>query len=304
MKAAGVPVSKRIWRKVYWAWRHAIERRHPLDRLGGRWLLSAFATRRARSITQEPQLSIFYDEMWIDRVDDISVPRSWRFSYSASDLQRMKECLRARLDGSADYWTYLYTPKPGDIVFDIGAGVGVDAIVFSRLVSDEGRVYAFEAHPWTFRALQKSCALNRLSNVEPVHMAVADAKGTIWISDLNNDELNSVSKQSGEGFVIAVPAIDLDSFVSAAGVRHIALLKMNIEGAEELAILGMSKCITIVNNIVIACHDFRGDLPGTRGAVTEFLKTTGFDIVERLDDPREYVRDHIHGTRKAAHSAA
>jgi hypothetical protein len=133
-------------------------------------------------------------------------------------------------------------------------------------------------------------------------MAVADAKGTLWISDLDNDQANSVSKHSGDGFIIAVPATDLDSFVSAAGIARIALLKMNIEGAEELAVLGMSKSISIIDNLVIACHDFRADLPGTRGAVSDFLKTTGFDTVERRDDPRDYVRDHIFGKRKERRS--
>jgi len=208
MKAAKVSISRRVWRKVYWAWRNwrddpRTTAWRTLDRPGGRWLLSASTTRWTQSITQDDLISVFYDEMWIDRVDDTSVPRSRRFNYPDWHLQHLRKHLRRRLDGSVDFWTFLYKPKTGDIVFDIGAGVGVDAIVFSQLVGDTGRVYAFEAHPWTFRALEKCCALNRLS-VEPVQMAVADAKGTLWISDLTNDELNSISKKSGDGFVTAV----------------------------------------------------------------------------------------------------
>ena len=45
-------------------------------------------------------------------------------------------------------------------------------------------------------------------------------------------------------------------------------------------------------------HDFRGEGFRTKQPVIEFLRDHGFDIIERRDDPRPYVRDHIHGVRK------
>jgi hypothetical protein len=110
MKAAEVPISKRILRKLYWVWRHWLDdartrAQRALDRPGLRWLLSASVTRRARSIAQDSRVSVFYDEMWIDRVDGTSVPRSRRFNYSDWHLQHLREHLRGRLDGSVDFWT-------------------------------------------------------------------------------------------------------------------------------------------------------------------------------------------------------
>ena len=49
-----------------------------------------------------------------------------------------------------------YQPKPGDTVVDVGAGMGDDTLVFSRMVGPSGRVFSFEAHPDTFRCLQKA----------------------------------------------------------------------------------------------------------------------------------------------------
>ena len=37
-------------------------------------------------------------------------------------------------DQVAHLWLYRYTPQSGDIVVDVGAGMGEEAIVFSRLV--------------------------------------------------------------------------------------------------------------------------------------------------------------------------
>lgn len=49
-----------------------------------------------------------------------------------------------------------YQPKPGDVILDIGAGAGEEALTFSRAVGSSGRVICVEAHPRTFRCLQKA----------------------------------------------------------------------------------------------------------------------------------------------------
>src|SRR5688572_6352577 len=41
-----------------------------------------------------------------------------------------------------DNWAWDYLPQAGDTIFDIGAGIGEEAVVFSELVGDEGRVIA------------------------------------------------------------------------------------------------------------------------------------------------------------------
>lgn len=264
-----------------------------LDRPGGRNILAALTNRQS----PEREVGVAYDEMWIDVVDGVHLPRSEHFNYYAYDLQRMRVWTAERLNGSFDYWAYVYKPKPGDIIIDIGAGVGVDALAFSPLVGKAGRIYSLEAHPWTFKALTKTVALNKLSNVTPVHLALVDRPGEVFISDVSNDEENTISNAATADHAIPVKSIDLDTFVAQHKIDHISLLKMNIEGAEALAIHGMKNSIAKVRNIVIACHDFRDDIPGTKEPVVEFLIKNGFTVTLRPDDPRHYVRDHVHGHR-------
>ncbi len=48
----------------------------------------------------------------------------------------------------------------------------------------------------------------------------------------------------------------------------------------------------------IACHDFKDGGCGvmnTRQTILEFLRGSGFSITTRDNDPRPFVRDHIHG---------
>jgi Protein-L-isoaspartate(D-aspartate) O-methyltransferase (PCMT) len=76
-----------------------------------------------------------------------------------------------------------YTPQAGAVVFDVGAGIGAEALLFSRLVGPSGRVVSIEAHPATYDRLVKLCAVNRLENVTPLQVAVSDGEGNIVLSD-------------------------------------------------------------------------------------------------------------------------
>ena len=174
----------------------------------------------------------------------------------------------------------------------------MDALALSPLVGPSGRIYSIEAHPWTFRALLKMCELNDLANVVPLHYALSDRAGQFWISDLSNTEENSISDIRTHTHTIAVSAITLNSLIETQGIDRIALLKMNIEGAEAMAINGIAKHIDLVDHVAIACHDFIGDGFLTRQVVRDFLQRHGFEVIERRNDPRPYVRDHIHGIRK------
>jgi len=236
--------------------------------------------------------------MWIDVVDQTYIPRSPTFCYYNFDFQNMRKLIADRLSASIDYWTHVYTPQTGDILIDVGAGIGMDTLALSPLVGSSGRIYSIEAHPWTFRALLKTCELNRLTNVIPLQYALSNEPGQLWISDLPRNEENIISKVFIENNTISVPAIDLDTLIDCLSIPRIALLKMNIEGAEQMVINGIDRCIDRIEHVAIACHDFRGEGFRTKQPVIEFLRDHGFDIIERRDDPRPYVRDHIHGVRK------
>src|SRR4051794_22461299 len=54
---------------------------------------------------------------------------------------------RAMFDSSAGW---AYQPKEGDAVVDIGAGIGEQALVLSRLVGPTGKVVCVEANPEAF----------------------------------------------------------------------------------------------------------------------------------------------------------
>lgn len=271
---------------------------HMLDNGIGRPLLGKLATLRARQLLQE-DVEIGFDKVWYHRVEKYFVPDKPRFDYYEPTVLAWKDEIATYFRDASDFWFVNYKPKAGDIIVDIGAGRGEDILPFAREVGSTGKIIAIEAHPVTYAHLKRFCLLNGLTNVTLVNSAVMGTSGAVLIEDGELWEANTV-RSTGTG--ISVKATTVDSIGKKYQVDRIDFLKMNIEGAEAPALLGMNETIGKIQNICVCCHDFRadrGDGEGyrTRDFVIKFLTKSGFVISRRSSDPRDYVRDHVFGTR-------
>ncbi|MGD0056940.1 MAG: FkbM family methyltransferase [Methanomassiliicoccales archaeon] len=142
------------------------------------------------------------------------------------------------------YFSSNFRPKCGDTVFDIGANIGTITVIMSKMVGDSGRVYSFE--PATFRSLQKNITANHLENCRVVPKAVSNLNGQIEIRILDiTKESNIIEKNPGGQHygTKMVESIMLDSFVESNAIERVDFITMDIEGAEELAILGARRMI-------------------------------------------------------------
>lgn len=187
------------------------------------------------------------------------------------------------------FWIARYMPRAGDVVVDVGAGSGEDVADWSRLVTETGRVYALEADPLQYRNL----VLVSERNVVPVHCAAVDRQQVVWIEPDRDSPQSSTLSKPGVGFpCIGLPLDDL-----LASEPVIALLKMNIEGAERLALPGAVSLLKRTRNVVIAAHDFRadrgeGEQYRTHAFVIDFLTRNGFKQIETI--PGWY---HVHARK-------
>ena len=197
---------------------------------------------------------------------------------------------------------FQYLPKMGDCVVDVGAGVGEELMIFSKLVGSSGKVYAIEAHPKTFKALKYNQEKNAFDNTELLQLAIADSPGHIFIEDTPDSLANKVSQeQHADSFKVG--AITIEQLIEKYNIQQVDFMKVNIEGAEQLLIKGIGKTIGKIKNMAISCHDFRYQNEGiqffkTKKIVLEFLQDSNFECITRttgnplLDDyvyafPRE-----------------
>jgi FkbM family methyltransferase len=247
-------------------------------------------------------VEIGYDAGWHHRIGPYFVPDGPRFDYYEPTVLAWKDEVSTFFRDATEFWFREYTPTAGDSIIDIGAGRGEDVLPFAQGVGPAGKVVAVEAHPATYSHLKRFCELNRLSNVFPIHAAVMDAPGTVSVDDGESWLTNTV-RRAGEG--IRVRATTVDDICRELRLGQIDFLKMNIEGAEVRALLGMNSTISRIRNLCVCCHDFRADRGHgeeyrTRDFVMDFLNKHRFTVSRRYSDPRDFVRDHIFGTRGVA----
>lgn len=64
----------------------------------------------------------------------------------------------------------------GDCVLDVGPNIGTHAVPLARMVSDRGRIFAFEPQRLVFLNLCANLALKALRNVDVYHWQKAMAR--------------------------------------------------------------------------------------------------------------------------------
>jgi FkbM family methyltransferase len=273
-----------------------------LDRTGGRTILAKITTSLARR-ELSGDVDVFHDgRLWIHRVNSTFFPDDRKFCYYGSSFKAWAELPAGYFKDAEDYYLRHYQPRRGDVVFDIGAGRGEDTIAFSRAVGSTGRVVAIEAHPATYELLETFCRLNNLENTSLLNLAVMDKQGEISMVEADDWRANAVAADDAPGN-IKVAARTIDQICNELlDVKHIDFLKMNIEGAERYALVGMESMIGSTKALCIACHDFLADRGldehyRTKHFVEEFLVNQGFRIVSYPEDPRDFVRCHVFAFR-------
>jgi FkbM family methyltransferase len=135
--------------------------------------------------------------------------------------------------------------KPGDYVMDIGANIGTHTLALSRIVGNEGFVFAFEPQAVIFQTLCANMAVNSIENVECFKCAVSDKDGTIRLPRLDNNQPNNFGGLEVEIFDVgdSVATISLDQYFNT--LKRLDFIKIDVEGMEKKVLQGARKFIDI-----------------------------------------------------------
>jgi FkbM family methyltransferase len=127
--------------------------------------------------------------------------------------------------------------NPKSIVFDLGGNVGAFSLYASTFCNAH-KVYSFEADPRIFNSLVVNIRLNDLQKkIIPINSFVSDFVGQTQISF--NELCFTMTRESKKHELgVPVPTITLDYFVKQLKIKRVDFIKMDIEGAERLAISG------------------------------------------------------------------
>jgi FkbM family methyltransferase len=186
-----------------------------------------------------------------------------------------------------------YQPREGDIVMDVGAGIGEELYELTRRVGPNGRVIAVEAHPRPCALLSALVAANGWQNVDVVQIALTDAPGVVTMTDDALYQTNDIFR----GGSLEVPADTIVNLAERLGIDHIDFLKMNIEGAEVKALEGVDGHDELIRHATVSCHDFLGI--ATKAQVREWFEQRGYTVRDHADPPHSSATWFVYASRPA-----
>jgi FkbM family methyltransferase len=146
--------------------------------------------------------------------------------------------------------------RPGDVVLDVGAHLGLYALPASRLVGPQGAVHAFEPVAGLAGLLRANAAMNGAANVRVHQVALSDRSGMVDIRVNRESGLSSLAP-TGRGLAIGiepVPAMTLDEAAAAEGIAGVRLLKIDVEGHEAEVLRGAEGLLAREEDLVVLCE--------------------------------------------------
>jgi FkbM family methyltransferase len=170
--------------------------------------------------------------------------------------------------------------RPGMVVVDGGASCGIYTVAAARLVGPSGRVFSFEPAAEAFSVLRKNIELNYLVNVKAHCAALSDRGGTAPLYHHAHGP-NSFSLGPPESSAIQseqVATFSLDEIFRKENTERLGFIKLDVEGAEELALRGAERIIAQSNPTIL----FEMNAPATKKlglephGAWELLKAWGY----------------------------
>jgi FkbM family methyltransferase len=149
------------------------------------------------------------------------------------------------------------TVKPGETVLDVGAHIGLFTITAANLVGQEGKVYSFEPLPQNRSLLERSVIENGFTHRVVVEQAaVSDHTG---VARMNVPDYTT---NSGGAHLLAVDgAVQPDHVATKVSLvqldayrlrRPVSFIKIDIEGAEPLALRGATELLRSDRPVILS----------------------------------------------------
>lgn len=127
--------------------------------------------------------------------------------------------------------------EPGGAFLDIGGNLGFLSLTASALVGPQGRVIYVEPNAKLVDRFRETCRRNGIGNVEIVEAALGACEGSAALD--SNGHHGAAKLRDGSG----IRVIAGDSLADRISADMPLLVKIDVEGYEELALAGMPAII-------------------------------------------------------------
>jgi FkbM family methyltransferase len=176
---------------------------------------------------------------------------------------------------------------PGSVVWDLGANVGLFTLAAAFAAGRAGRVVAVEADPWVAQLLGRSARSAPASHapISVVAAAVSNRAGRVDLAISSRSRAaNHLSDVQGSPLagahqkILSVPSLSLDDLLLTHPAPQV--LKIDIEGAEDLALQGAKRVLDLGPIVLCEVHD------QNVAAVSEALLGRGYELFDAEESAR------------------
>ena len=145
--------------------------------------------------------------------------------------------------------------NPGDFVVEAGANIGTHTVVFSQMVGNMGRVFAYEPQRYVFQNLCANISLNSIMNVQVFQAALGPEPSEILVPLLEPNTSNNFGALSIQGHESGekIPVTTIDSL----GLPRCNLIKIDVEGMEHEVLSGAKDTIKRLRPVMYVENDRR-----------------------------------------------
>lgn len=159
--------------------------------------------------------------------------------------------------------------KPGDTVIDAGANIGAHTLLLSKLVGDTGSVVAFEPQRSVYYCLCGNLALNSISNVTALEVALGaeDSQATLSVYDAETGRTH-IGEHEESSSSATVQIMTIDGF----NLNRVDFIKGDVEGFEGQMVLGAKETIARDRPIMYLETSHAGT------ALVDQMRALGYDL--------------------------
>lgn len=182
--------------------------------------------------------------------------------------------------------------KPGDVVLEVGAHIGLFSVLMARWVGSAGKIYAFEPSPDARAALVDHLSINHAPECVVIREeAISNTPGEVAFYALGasgRSTLSNAHAWTRDSVPIRVSCTTIDEFCAVNKIIP-SLIKIDIEGLEHKALQGALGTLSRQRcAVVVEVHPmYWAELGVGQGQIAAMIEEIGYEAISLsgLEDP-------------------
>ncbi|MEO7524515.1 MAG: FkbM family methyltransferase [Ferruginibacter sp.] len=182
--------------------------------------------------------------------------------------------------------------KEGDTVIELGAHIGYISLYYSKLAGTTGKLFVFEPGANNLPYTRANIGHSKIKNIELIEKAVSDENGTatFYLENITGQsnslvkdyrvtkKIQSKTYTELQKNAVEVETIRLDDFIKQRNIKKLDFIKIDIEGAEYMAIKGMQTILDELKPTMMI------EVTENHEALFNLLKSKGYIIVDEFSN--------------------